>query len=161
MSIGANKDTAEFVMDNIEYHWNNSIRKHYPQADKILILCDGGGSNGCRHHIVKEAFEKLSKRLNMEIVVAHYPAYCSKWNPIEHRAFSFISKSWQGVVFDSYEIIKELAEATTTKTGFSVKAYINEKQYLTGKKASVEFMERMPVCFDEFLPKWNHKFCPN
>jgi hypothetical protein len=66
--------------------------------------------------------------------VAHYPSYCSKWNPIEHRAFSFISKKWQGVVFDNYDIMKELAEQTTTKNGFSVKAAINTKQYKTGKK---------------------------
>jgi hypothetical protein len=91
-------------------------------------------------------------------VIAHYPPYCSKWNPIEHRAFSVISKKWQGIVFDNYNIIKELAEQTTTKTGFSVKAHINTKQYETGRKASEKFMKIMPVIFDDFLPKWNYKF---
>jgi hypothetical protein len=159
LSIGTNKDNAEFVMDNIDYHWNNSIRNDYPKAKKMLILCDGGGSNSSSHYIVKERFKLLSEKLQIQIVVAHYPPYCSKWNPIEHRAFSYISKKWQGVVFKNHNIIKELAEQTTTKTGFSVKAHINTKLYHTGIKASEIFMKTMPVIFDKFLPKWNYKFC--
>jgi len=158
LSIGTNKDTAEFVKENIDYHWNNSIKSDYPDAKKMLILCDGGGSNSSSHYIVKERFKQLAVELQVEIVVAHYPPYCSKWNPIEHRAFSYISKKWQGVVFNNYNIIKELAEQTTTKTGFTVKAYINEKQYQTGQKASEEFMNTMPVIFNDLLPKWNYKF---
>jgi len=158
LSIGTNKDTAEFVKENIDYHWNNSIKKDYPNAKKMLILCDGGGSNSSSHYIVKEQFKQLAEKLQIEIVVAHYPPYCSKWNPIEHRAFCYISKKWQGVVFRNYDIIKELAEQTTTKTGFSVKAYINTKLYQTGVKASEEFMKTMPVIFNNFLPKWNYKF---
>jgi hypothetical protein len=158
LSIGTNKDTAEFVKENIDYHWYNSIKQDYPNAKKMLILCDGGGSNSSSHYIVKEQFKQLAVKLQIEIVVAHYPPYCSKWNPIEHRAFSYISKKWQGVVFNNYDIIKELAEQTTTKTGFSVKAYINTKLYQTGKKASEEFMKTMPVVFNDFLPKWNYKF---
>jgi len=158
LSIGTNKDTAEFVKDNIEYHWNNSIKSEYPNAKKMLIICDGGGSNSSSHYIVKEQLKKLAEKLQIQIVVAHYPPYCSKWNPIEHRAFSFISKKWQGVVFKNHQIIKELAEQTTTKTGFSVQAYINTKVYETGKKASKEFMKTMPVIFNSFLPKWNYKF---
>jgi len=162
LSIGTSKDTAEFVMDNIEYHWHNSIKYDYPQAKKMLILCDGGGSNSSSHYIVKEQFKQLSERLKIEIFVAHYPPYCSKWNPIEHRAFGFISKKWQGVLFDNYDKIKKLAEETTTKTGFSVKAYINNNVYQTGKKASENFMKIMPVIFNKFLPKWNYKFsCKN
>jgi hypothetical protein len=158
LSIGTNKDTAEFVKDNFVYHWNNSIKNDYPEAKEILILCDGGGSNSSSHYVVKEQFKQLAEILQVQIVVAHYPPYCSKWNPIEHRAFSYISKKWEGCVFDSYKKIKELAEQTTTKTGFVVKAYINTKIYQTGKKASEEFMKTMPVIFNKFLPKWNYKF---
>jgi hypothetical protein len=161
LSIGTNRDTSEFMIDNIDYHWNKSIKQHYPNAGKMLILCDGGGSNSSSHYIVKERFKQLSTRLQMEIVVAHYPPYCSKWNPIEHRAFSYISKKWSGIVFDNYNIIKKLAEETTTKTGFSVIVTINEKPYETGKKASEDFMKTMPVIFDDFLPKWNYKFSCN
>jgi hypothetical protein len=160
LSIGKSKDTSEFLCDNIEYNWNNYIKKSYPDAPKILILCDGGGSNSCLHNVVKEQFEKLSKRLQKEIVIAHYPAYCSKWNPIEHKVFCHLTRSWQGNVFDSYEIVKELAEKTTTKTGLSVIVNFNDKEYKTGKKASNEFLELMPVEFDEFIPKWNYSFKP-
>jgi hypothetical protein len=158
LTVGTNKDTAEFACDSIDYHWNNSIRWNYPNAKKMLIPCDGGGSNHSWHYVVKEQFKLLAERLQMEIVVAHYPPYCSKWNPIEHRAFSFISRQWQGIKFYNYGIIKELAEQTTKKTGFSVKAHINEKIYETGRKASEKFMQKMPVIFDDFLPKWNYKF---
>jgi hypothetical protein len=158
LSIGNSKDTAEFVKDNIEYHWHRSIKNDYPNAKKMLILCDGGGSNSSSHYVVKEQFKQLSEILRIQIVIAHYPSYCSKWNPIEHKAFSYISKKWQGEVFNNYDIIKELAEQTTTKTGFSVKAWINTKTYQTGKKASEEFMKAMPVLFSKFLPKWNYKF---
>lgn len=158
LSIGKSKDTAEFVADNIEYHWNTSIKEQYPNATKILLLCDGGGSNSSRHHVVKEQFMKLSTRLKMDIVVAHYPPYCSKWNPIEHKAFSHITKSWDGVVFENYEVIKDFAEQAKAKNNFSVKAMINEKVY-GGLKASAEFIKNYPVIFDDFLPKWNYKFC--
>jgi hypothetical protein len=161
LTIGTSKDTAEFITDNIEFHWNSSIKNHYPGAEKMLILCDGGGSNSCRHHVVKEQLQKLADRLNIEIVIAHYPAYCSKWNPIEHKAFCHISRSWQGAVFDSLSIVKELAEKTTTKNGFSVKVNINDKIYSTGKKASTEFLENSEIIFDEFLPRWNYSFKPN
>jgi hypothetical protein len=123
----------------------------------MLILCDGGGSNSSSHYVVKEQLKQLAESLQIQIYVAHYPPYCSKWNPIEHKAFSYISKKWQGEVFRNYNIIKELAEQTTTQTGFSVKAYINDKIYQTGKKASEEFMKTMPVIFNKVLPKWNYK----
>ena len=157
LSIGTSLDTAEFVADNIEYHWNNSIKEHYPFAKKMLLLCDGGGSNSCRHCIVKEQLMKLPCCLGVKIVVAHFPAYCSKWNPIEHRAFSFISKQWQGAVFENYDIIKTLSEQTTTKTGFMVKAIINKTEYKTGKSASNDFMQNYPVKFSKLLPKWNYE----
>lgn len=102
LTIGKSKDTAEFMRDNIEYHWENSLKQKYPKANKMLILCDGGGSNSCLHYVVKEQLKELADKLQIEIVVAHYPAYCSKWNPIEHKAFCHITRYWQGVVFKNY-----------------------------------------------------------
>jgi len=156
LTIGKTKDTAEFVCDNIEHHWNSSIRPFYPSAKQMLILCDGGGSNSCRHYVVKEQLQRLCERIKMDIVIAHYPAYCSKWNPIEHRAFCHITRAWQGAVFDSYEIVRELAGGASTKSGFSVEVSMNEKVYETGKKASEGFRDNMPVEFGDFLPKWNY-----
>ena len=117
LSIGTCKDTAEFVKDNIDYHWNNSIKNDYPNANKMLILCDGGGSNSSSHYVVKEQLKLLSEKLQIQIVVAHYPPYCSKWNPIEHKAFSFISKKWQGVVFKNYDIINKVGRTNYNKNG--------------------------------------------
>lgn len=161
LTIGKNKDTAEFMCDNIEQNWNQSIKNLYPNAKKIMILCDGGGSNSCLHHVVKEQFKKLSDKLQVEIVVAHYPAYCSKWNPIEHKAFCHITRAWQGVVFSNYEIVKELAEDVKTITGFSVEVNFNDKVYNIGNKASPEFLEAKPYINNEILPKWNYSFKPN
>jgi hypothetical protein len=140
LTIGGSKDTAEFMCDNIAYHWENELKYLYPAATKMLLLCDGGGSNGCHFHVVKEAIYKLAKKLEIEIVVAHYPAYCSKWNPIEHRAFSNITRAWQGILFDSYKTVVDFAKMADTKTGFSVYVGLNEKIYQTGIKASDDFI---------------------
>ena len=156
LSLGQSKDTAEFMCDNLRYFWENRIKYYYPAASKMLLLCDGGGSNGCRQHVVKQALYHLSKELEIEIVVAHYPAYCSKWNPIEHKAFCHITRAWQGEVFSSYQKVAQMAEKATTKAGFSVEVWQNHKQYATGIKASEEFMKEYPVKFNEFLPLWNY-----
>ena len=156
LTLGQSSDTAEYMCDNLSYHWKNYIRYHYPFASKMLLLCDGGGSNGSRYHVVKEALYHLSKELDMEIVVAHYPAYCSKWNPIEHKAFCHITRAWQGIVFDSFQTVEDMAKMATTKTGFSVRVWQNKKVYQTGKKASPEFLNNNPVKFNKFIPKWNY-----
>ena len=156
LTLGQSSDTAEFMCDNLRYYWKKYIRYHYPFAEKMLLLCDGGGSNGSRFHVVKEALYQLAVELDIEIVVAHYPAYCSKWNPVEHKAFCHITRAWQGIVFDSFQTVEEKAKMATTKAGFSVKVWQNEKDYKTGKKASEEFLEKYPVKFNEFLPQWNY-----
>ncbi len=161
VSLGQSKDTSEFLCDNLRYHWKNSIQNKYPKATEMLLLLDGGGSNSCLHYIVKEDLQKLSDELGMKLRIAHYPAYCSKYNPIEHRLFPHLQRSWEGVVFESYEIIKAQAEKTTTQTGLKVVAWINEKVYQTGRKYSKNFKETMTITFDEILPKWNYQIQPS
>lgn len=158
LTLGTSKDTAEFVVDNLEYFWIKSIKEMYGNPQEILILCDGGGSNSCLHYVFKEQLQKLAQRLEIEIVVAHYPAYCSKWNPIEHKVFCHLTRNWQGVPFRNYQIIKDLAEKTTTTKGLSIEARINTKEYKTGVKASDKFREEMPVIFSDFQPKRNYRF---
>ena len=153
LSLGNSKDTSEFLCDNVKYHWENNIRQDYPEAAEMLLLMDGGGSNSCLHYIVKEDLQNLSNELKMTIRVAHYPAYCSKYNPIEHRLFPHLQRSWEGVLFSDYEIIKERAEQTTTQRGLKVVAWINEKLYQSGRKYSADFKETMTIAFDELLPK--------
>lgn len=103
---------------------------------------------------------KLAQELNINIVVAHYPPYCSKWNPIEHRLFCHVHRAWEGTIFHTIQIVKERAELTATKTGLGVKVRINTKEYLIKRKVQDSFKEniRKFVTFDDELPQWNYRF---
>jgi hypothetical protein len=160
VSLGKSKDTSEFMCDNLRYHWQERIKKDYPDADEMLLLMDGGGSNSCLHYIVKEDLQRVANDLQMKITVAHYPAYCSKYNPIEHRLFPHLQRSWEAVVFETYEIVKQQVEKTTTTKGLQVIAWINEKVYQSGRKTSENFKETMTIVFDQVLPKWNYQIQP-
>lgn len=160
ISLGKSKDTSEFLCDNVRYHWHHSIQQDYPQATEMLLLMDGGGSNSCLHYIVKEDLQNLANDLKVKITVAHYPAYCSKYNPIEHRLFPHLQRSWEGVVFENHEIVKQQVEKTTTATGLQVVAWLNEKAYQSGRKYSENFKATMTIVFDPVLPKWNYHIHP-
>ena len=162
ISLGLSKDTSEFMLDNIFYWWKEELQWVYPEAKAMLLLCDGGGSNGSRNHIVKHDLYRLSKALGVTIVVAHYPPYCSKWNPIEHRLFSELTRAWQGQPFLNLQIVKELAQKTSTSTGLSVKARVNQKKYLPQRKAPDDFFINKDnyVKFSENLSNWNYWFTP-
>ena len=160
LSIGKTKDTSEFLCDNLKSHWQNNISQYYPSAEELLLLLDGGGSNSCLHYIVKEDLQKLANELKITITIAHYPPYCSKYNPIEHRFFPHLQRSWEAVVLTDYELVKERAEQTSTEQGLKVVAWINEKLYENGRKYSDNFKETMTIVFDEVLPKWNYRINP-
>lgn len=158
LSLGTTKDTAEFVCHNFEYFWQKHLQWKYDDREWVLFLCDSGGSNNCRHYIFKEGLYKLAQRLQINIVVAHYPTYCSKYNPIERRLFCHIHRAWQGTVFKNIQIVKELAEKTSTDTGLSIEVTINNRNYTTERKYSEEFKTNINnyIVFDEKLPKWNY-----
>lgn len=160
LTLGTSKDTSEFFCDNLEAYWRSDFQWKYPRADWMLLLCDGGGSNNSRHYIVKQDLYLLAQKLDMNIVVAHYPPYCSKWNPIEHRLFCHVHRAWDGTIFHNIQIVKERAEMTSTKTGLEVKVSINDKEYLTKRKVNPTFKENILdyVSFDENLPQWNYRF---
>lgn len=160
VSLGTSKDTSEFLCDNLRHHWQTSRQADYPQATEMLLLMDGGGSNSCLHYIVKEDLQKLATALQVKITVAHYPAYCSKYNPIEHRLFPHVQRSWEGVVFANYQMVKEQVEQTTTSTGLRVVAWLNEKVYQSGRKYGANFKATMQIVFDQVLPKCNYQFHP-
>lgn len=162
LSLGTTHDTSEFVCDNLEFFWIEHLQYQYPNADTILLLCDGGGSNNCRHYLFKQDLFLLAQKLDLKIVVAHYPTYCSKWNPIEHRLFSQISRAWDGLVFENIQIVKQHAEQTSTKTGLEVIARINDKNYKTGRKPDLSFKENINqfVSFAQVIPKWNYWCSP-
>ena len=160
ISLGCSRDTSEFLCDNLRHHWNTSLKQQYAGATQMLLLMDGGGSNSCLHYIVKEDLQNLSSELGVSLTIAHYPAYCSKYNPIEHRLFCHIQRSWDGLCFQSYEQVQAQVEKTTTQTGLQVVAWCNDKIYQTARKYSEQFKQNMQIEFDALLPKWNYTIKP-
>ena len=134
ISIGSSSETADFVIDNLLWWWREYGIHQYPDAKNILLLCDAGGANSYRHHLFRHRLQGFARATGLSVIVCHYPPYCSKWNPIEHRLFSQVHKAMEGVVFDSYETVQKCMEQTTTKTGLTVVVRLNLKAYPTGLK---------------------------
>jgi len=158
--IGTSRDTSEFACDSIRYWWDNFGKAHYPNADSILMLMDGGGSNSSRHYIFKQDLQALADEIGIEIRIAHYPPHTSKWNPIEHRLFPHITRSLQGMVLTTHQLAKELIEKTTTKSGLKVFSSIFNRVYETGRKVAEGFKESMRIIFDDNLAPWNYVAVP-
>ena len=123
-------------------------------------LGDGGGSNSATQYLFKEDLQGLANRLGLEIRVAHYPPYCSKHNPIEHRVFPHITRACQGVIFHTVEIAQQFIERAKTTTGLRVTVRILDKVYQTGRKYADDFKHNMKIVFDDHLPKWNYRAVP-
>ena len=153
-------DTSEFCCDSIAAWWEQHGRDHYPEASRLLLLGDGGGSNAANRPVFKEALQNLADRLELEIRVAPYPPYCSKHNPIEHRLFPHITRACQGVVFHSVAIAQQFMEKARTSTGLKVTVAILTGVYETGKKCAADFLDTMRIVFDEHLPRWNYRAIP-
>lgn len=160
INIGTSKDTSEFACDSILSWWQNQGRFDYPNATAILILCDGGGSNHSRHYLFKQDLQELANKIGLEIRIAHYPPYTSKYNPIEHRLFPHVTRVCQGVIFKSVAMVKELIQKTTTTTGLKVTVNIIDKVYQTGRRVHEDFKKNMKIVFDDFLPNWNYRALP-
>lgn len=158
LTVGCDHDTSEFVCANIERVWEEHLHDIYPYAGTMVLLCDGGGSNSSSHRIVKQDFMDLANRIGINIMVIHYPPYCSKFNPIEHRLFSQITRSWNGAPLTSIENAAERAELTTTTTGLKVYVHIDKNTYETGRKIKDDYYQRLSnqVVFRQDLPKWNY-----
>ena len=112
-------------------------------------------------YLFKEDLQKLADRLGIEIRVAHYPPYCSKWNPIEHRLFPHLTGACRGVIFHTLETVRYYMAKAKTKKGLKVKVSILDKVYETGRKYAAGFKKTMKIVFDEFLPKWNYRAVPS
>jgi len=160
IQIGTSHDTSEFVCDSLRHWWYTYGQHRTPQATSILLKCDGGGSNDARHYVFKQDLQALADEIGVEIRIAHYPPYCSKYNPIEHRFFPHVTRACQGVVFASLELVKELMEKTQTQTGLKAFVHIIDKVYQTGRKVADDFKQTMRIVFDEVLPQWNYRAVP-
>ena len=160
INIGSSCDTGEFACDSLRQWWYSQCQQDYPHADSILLLCDGGGSNGCNQYLFKQDLQRLVDEIGVEIRVAHYPAYCSKYNPIEHRLFPHVTRACQGVVFTSIDLVKKLMKRTKTEKGLRVVVNLITTVYKTGRKVCESFKKNMPIIFDSILPKWNYRAVP-
>jgi hypothetical protein len=158
--LGGSHDTTEFACDSLAWWWQEHGRRLYPDSKEICLLGDGGGSNSASKYLFKEDLQRLADRIGRTIRVAHYPPYCSKYNPIERRLFPHRTRAAQGVLFDSVETVKRLFEKTRTNKGLTVVVEICRKVYETGRKYADGFKENMTILFDDFLPKWNYRAVP-
>jgi hypothetical protein len=161
LHLNTSHDTSELACDSIAAWWDEHGRSEYPGAKKILVLCDGGGSNSATRFVFKEELQKLALRLGVEIRVAHYPPYCSKYNPIEHRLFPHVTRACRGVIFRTLETARYYMAKASTQAGLTVTVTMLEKVYETGRKCAEGFKESMTIAFDKVLPKWNYRAIPS
>ena len=160
VSVGIDHDTAEFAVESIKKWWEKMGKEKYKKADKILITADGGGSNGRRNKLWKKKLQDLSDEINTEIHMCHFPPGTSKWNKIEHRLFSNISKNWRGKPLISYEVIVNLIASTVTTKGLKVQCELDRNKYKTGIKISDNEMKNINISRDEFHGEWNYVIKP-
>jgi hypothetical protein len=159
--VGTSHDTPEFAVEAICQWWRRDGRHRYPDAPELLILADSGGSNGARCRAWKLALqEKLVDRYQLGVTVCHYPTGASKWNPIEHRLFSEISKHWSGQPLTDYASIVQLIRGTRTHTGLMVNCILNRKHYPTEVKISNQQMNSLDLLKHPVLPEWNYTLLP-
>lgn len=160
VSVGISKDTAAFAVNSIRNWWQEMGKEKYPSANKILITADGGGSNSSRSRLWKMELQALANEIGLEIHVCHFPPGTSKWNKIEHRMFSHITKNWRARPLESLEIIVNLIANTTTSKGLTINAKADENQYEKGIKITDKQLEEINLTNKEFKGNWNYKITP-
>ena len=156
VSVGDSADTSTFAVEAIRRWWNEMGRARFPEATRLLVTADGGGSNGHRVRLWKLELAKLARETGLDITVCHYPPGTSKWNRIEHKMWSFISMNWRGRPLTSYRTIIELISATTTATGLTIRAEADTNRYETGVKVSDEELATVPLTRHDFHGDWNY-----
>jgi len=158
--VGTSHDTAEFAVESVRRWWRWIGRRGYPQAARLLLCADGGGSNGSRNRAWKYHLQQFADQSGLSITVCHYPPGTSKWNKVEHRMFSFISLNWQGKPLVSYETVINLIGATRTATGLRVKAKLDTRFYEAGVKITDAEMEQINLRTHRTNPEWNYTISP-
>lgn len=156
VSVGISSDTAEFAVATIYKWWLKMGKKRYPNAKKIYITSDCGGSNSRRSRLWKMELQKLADKIHMDIHVSHFPPGTSKWNKIEHKMFSFISINWRGRPLTTYNVVVNLIANTKTETGLEIRAELDERKYSKGIKISDEDFKSIKIKKCEFHGEWNY-----
>jgi transposase len=160
VSVGIDHDTATFAVESIRRWWRMDGKRHYREAQRLLICADSGGGNGSRQRAWKVHLQELSDETGMAITVCHYPPGTSKWNKIEHRLFSFISLNWKGKPLINFETVVNLIGGTRTRTGLKVKAILDTNQYETGVELSKKDMDQLHLTRHKTHPDWNYTLSP-
>ena len=160
VNVGISGDTAEFAVASIRKWWYEMGQAEYPEAKSIYITADSGGSNGVRVRLWKVKLQELSNELGLTLKISHFPSGTSKWNKIEHRLFSFISKNWRGKPLISLAVIVNLIGATKTNAGLTVKCVVDSNEYIKGIKVSDKELEKINIHRDDFHGDWNYSILP-
>jgi hypothetical protein len=160
VNVGCDHDTASFAVASIRRWWRSMGSQVYPQADRLLICADSGGSNGYRIRLWKYELQSLVDETGLWVTVCHLPPGTSKWNKIEHRLFSHISMNWRGRPLVSHEVVVKLIGATMTKSGLKVRAKLDKRKYPLKVKVSDEEMKSLNIEPHEFHGEWNYTIKP-
>jgi transposase len=160
VSVGVSHDTAEFAVASIRRWWERLGRTRYPRAQRLLITADCGESNSPRTRLWRWSLQQFANEVGLTVEVCHYPPGTSKWNKIEHRLFCHITRNWQGIPLETFEIVVNLIGATTTKSGLEVHAWLDEAEYEKGKKLTDAQLAEVRIRRDAFHGEWNYKILP-
>jgi Rhodopirellula transposase DDE domain len=159
--VGTSAETPAFAVDAIAGWWRREGQAAFPGAAHLLILADAGGANSCRTRLWKERVQAvLCDRLGLTVTVCHYPPGCSKWNPIEHRLFGFISSNWAGTPLRTWELLLAAIRGTTTKAGLTVEAVLHPARYQTGWTVTDRLMRTLNLEPHAICPAWNYTLRP-
>lgn len=161
VNVGCDHDTASFAVESLRRWWRVMGLSVYPQAKRLLICADGGGSNGYRVRLWKVELQRFAIEAGLEITVCHFPPGTSKWNKIEHRLFSHITMNWRGRPLTSHEVVVKLISSTTTSKGLQVHAGLDKSKYPTKIKISDDEMAKINICRHEFHGEWNYTIRPH
>jgi len=161
VSIGVSSDTGEFAVESIRRWWMELGRKRYRKPTRLPITADAGGSNGHRNRLWKLELQRLANETRMVIEVCHYPPGTSKWNQIEHRLFCHITRNWRGVPLETYQVVVNLVGSTRTSKGLEVHCWLDEGQYVKGRKITKSEMLAVRLRRNPFHGDWNYEILPN
>ena len=161
VNLGTDSDTSSFAVESIRRWWNTMGMSFYPNAKKLLITADSGGSNGYRRKLWKAELQSFSNESELSISVCHFPPGTSKWNKIEHRMFSYISQNWRGKPLISHEVVISLISATRTKKGLTVHCELDQNKYPKGIVVPNEILSDINLSEDDFHGEWNYTISPN
>jgi hypothetical protein len=161
VSVGVSHDTAEFAVAAIRRWWQRMGSARYPSAKRLLITADSGGSNSPRTRLWRWALQAFANETELQLELCHYPPGTSKWNKIEHRLFCHITRNWQGIPLETYEIVVNLIGATRTEQGLEVHAWLDEAEYEKSKKVSDDQLAEVRIKRDRFHGEWNYKILHN